>query len=97
MDVTRDDVLRCARLAHLSLREEEIEPLREAMTRLLSHAEALNELDLEGVEPMTHGLNIPLPRRADVVVDTFTQAQALANAPQADQGHFVVPKVRTQV
>jgi aspartyl-tRNA(Asn)/glutamyl-tRNA(Gln) amidotransferase subunit C len=94
MDVTREDVLRCAKLAHLSLGEEEIEPMREAMARLLSHAEALNELDLEGVEPMTHGLQVPLPLREDFPSPTFTQAQALANAPETAEGHFKVPRVR---
>ena len=42
MDVTREDVLRCAALAHLSLREEEIEPMRMAMARMLTHAASLD-------------------------------------------------------
>ena len=91
MDVTREDVLRCAALTRLSLREDEIEPLRQDMARLLSHAESLNELPLDGVEPF--GLDLPLPRREDVAQEGFTQAEALANAPRADRGHFVVPKV----
>lgn len=93
MDVTREDVLRCARLACLSLREEEIEPMRQDMEKLLSHAQRLDELPLEGVEPTTHGLSRPLPRRADEPRPWFTQKEALANAPQQDQGHFLVPKV----
>lgn len=93
MDVTREDVLRCAALAHLSLRDEEIEPLREAMARMLTHAASLDELPLDQVEPLVAGLGCPLPRRDDEPRDTFTQAQALANAPEQDRGHFVVPKV----
>ena len=93
MDVTREDVLRCAALTRLSLQEEEIEPLRRDMERLLSHAESLDRLPLDGVEPMTHGQDLPMPRRADVARDTFTQAEALANAPVTAEGHFVVPKV----
>lgn len=93
MEVTREDVLRCAALAHLSLREEELEPMRLAMTRMLTHAASLDELPLDGVEPMLAGLGRPLPRREDVPCDTFTQAEALANAPQQDRGCFVVPKV----
>ncbi len=93
MEVTREDVLRCAKLTSLRLREDEIEPLRLAMTQMLSHAESLNALPLEDVEPTTHGLNLLLSRREDVVVDCFTQVQALANAPEHDKGHFVVPKV----
>lgn len=93
MDVTREDVLRCATLAHLSLREDEIEPMREAMARMLTHAASLDELPLDQVEPMLAGLGRPLPRREDIPRDTFTQAQALANAPVQDRGYFAVPKV----
>lgn len=93
MDVTREDVLRCATLAHLSLREEEIEPMRLAMARMLTHAASLDDLPLDDVEPMFQALAHPLPRREDVPRDMFTQAQALANAPKQDLGHFVVPKV----
>ena len=93
MEVTREDVLRCAALTHLSLREDEIEPMREAMTRMLTHAASLDELPLDQVEPMLAAMGRPLPRRADEPRDTFTQAQALANAPAQDRGYFVVPKV----
>ena len=93
MDVTREDVLRCATLAHLSLREEEIEPMRLAMARMLTHAASLDELPLDEVEPMFQTLAHPLPRREDEPRDTFTQTEALANAPEQDRGHFVVPKV----
>ena len=93
MEVTREDVLRCARLTDLNLREEEIEPMREAMTRLLNQAERLNALPLDGVEPTTHGLERLLPRRADETRPSFTQEEALANAPERDQGHFEVPRV----
>jgi aspartyl-tRNA(Asn)/glutamyl-tRNA(Gln) amidotransferase subunit C len=93
MEVTREDVLRCASLTHLSLTEAEIEPMRQAMAQMLNHAASLESLDLEGVEPTIHGTEIPLPRREDVPVDGLTQAQALGNAPSADRGQFLVPKV----
>ncbi len=93
MEVTREDVLRCARLAHLSLREDEIEPMRLAMAQMLSHAASLDALPLDSVEPMRVGLAQLLPRREDEPHDTFTQAEAMANAPQQERGLFVVPKV----
>ena len=93
MDVTREDVLHCAKLARLNLRDEEIEPLRQAMAQLLSRAEKLNALPLEDVPPMLHALALPLPRREDEVGASFTQEEALANAPAQSHGHFVVPKV----
>jgi len=93
MDITRDDVLRCAKLAALSLQEDEVEPMRQAMAQMLSHAQSLDNLALEDVEPTIHGQERPLSRREDVPRDCFTQAEALANAPEADLGHFRVPKV----
>lgn len=93
MDVTRDDVLHCAKLARLSLREEEIEPMRQSMAQLLSRAEKLDTLSLEGVAPMLHALAVLLPRREDEVGASFSQEEALANAPAQSHGHFVVPKV----
>lgn len=93
MEVTREDVLHCAKLARLSLREDEIEPMRQAMAQLLTRAEKLNALQLEGVPPMLHALSMALPLRADEVGPSFTQEEALANAPAQSHGHFVVPKI----
>lgn len=93
MEITREDVLRCAALAHLSLREDEVEPMRVAMAQMLTHAASLDELPLDQVEPMLAGLGRPLPRREDVPGESFTQEQALTNAPAQDRGYFTVPKV----
>lgn len=93
MDVTREDVLRCAALARLNLDEAEVEPLRRAMAQLLTHAASLDELSLEGIPAMEAGFGRSLPRRADVPGDSFSQAQALANAPESVAGKFSVPKV----
>ena len=93
MEVTREDVLHCAKLARLSLRDEEIEPMRQAMAQLLTRAEKLNALPLEDVPPMLHALALALPRREDEVGPSLTQEAALANAPAQSHGHFVVPKV----
>ena len=93
MEVTREDVLRCAALTRLSLLEEEIEPLRQDMARLLSHAQSLDGLPLDGVEPSTHGLDLPLPRREDDAREASPRPRPWPTRPQADAGHFVVPKV----
>lgn len=92
MEVTREDVLRCARLTSLSLDEAEIEPMRESMARLLGHARSLEELDLDGVEPTTHGRDLSLPRREDVPQAGLSAEEALGNAPEAESGMFRVPK-----
>ncbi|MFN8012214.1 MAG: Asp-tRNA(Asn)/Glu-tRNA(Gln) amidotransferase subunit GatC [Holophagaceae bacterium] len=92
MDVTREEVLRCAALAGLKLEEAEIEPLRDAMARMLDRAGRLQALDLEGVEPLARALPLALPRREDVPEAALSQAQALANAPEVEDGQFRVPK-----
>lgn len=91
MEVTREDVLRCAELVRLKLTEEEIPALQRDMSRILEHARSLDRLDLSGVEPFT--LDLPLRRRPDEPGPTFTQAEALAQAPAQEKGHFAVPKV----
>jgi len=93
MEVTREDVLRCARLADLSLQEDEIEPMRRDMEKLLSQAQKLDELDLGSVDVTLHGHSAVLPRREDVPSATFSQIEALSNAPAQEKGHFRVPKV----
>lgn len=93
MQVSREEVLHCAKLVHIKLEEHEIEPMRKDMERLLNHAQSLNELDLDNVEPTLHGLDIAMQRRLDVPKPFFTQKEALQNAPKQDKGYFLVPKV----
>ena len=60
---------------------------------ILGFIEQLGEVDVEGVEPMTSVTPQRLKRRADVVTDGDQQARGLANAPDAREGFFAVPKV----
>lgn len=91
MEVTREDVLRCAELTRLKLTEEEIPALQRDMARILDHALSLEALHLEGVEPFQ--LDQPLPRRADEPRTMFTQQEALSQAPEQEREHFRVPKM----
>lgn len=93
MEVTREDVLRCAELARLQLTEAEIPALQRDMSVLLTHAQSLSELDLASVPPTLHALDLALPLREDEPRPGFTQAEALAQAPEQALGHFKVPKV----
>lgn len=94
MIVTQKDIEHCAKLARISLNNESVELLRQEMTKILNHAKNLDQLDLDFVTPYTHSTCVTLPRRIDSVrSDLFTQLEALANAPQADGGCFLVPKV----
>jgi len=91
--VTREDVMHCAKLAALDLKEEEIEPLRKDMEQLLTFAKHLDEVDLCGAEPSMHWIEPELRRRKDMVAQGLTQGEALANAPEKESGFFVVPKI----
>jgi aspartyl-tRNA(Asn)/glutamyl-tRNA(Gln) amidotransferase subunit C len=93
MAVTREDVRRVAALARLDLREDEEEALVAELNEILAYVEKLRELDLEGVEPLTHGQAGEGTLREDRVAASLTQAEALAGAPASAEGHFAVPQI----
>jgi aspartyl-tRNA(Asn)/glutamyl-tRNA(Gln) amidotransferase subunit C len=93
MSVDKDTVRRAAHLARIAVEEDELEPMAEKLNGILDWIEQLNEVDIEGVEPMTSVTPMRLKRREDVVTDGSRQADILANAPDAREGFFAVPKV----
>ncbi len=76
-----------------SVPEENLPKLAEDLSGILDFMEQLSEVDVDGVEPMTSVTPMRLPRRTDVVTDGNQQAAVLANAPDAREGFFAVPKV----
>lgn len=93
MSVDKDTVRRVAHLARISVEEDELAPLAEELSAILAFAEQLAEVDVEGVEPMTSVTPMALKRRADEVTDGGIRDRILANAPDAREGFFAVPKV----
>ena len=73
--------------------EERLPALAREFDAILGFIEQLNEVDVEGVEPMTSVTPMRLKRRQDVVTDGDRQADVLLNAPDAREGFFAVPKV----
>ncbi|MEM9054860.1 MAG: Asp-tRNA(Asn)/Glu-tRNA(Gln) amidotransferase subunit GatC [Pseudomonadota bacterium] len=92
MSVTKDDVRKVARLSRIAVPEEKLEELASELTGIMGWIEQLNEVDIDGVEPMTSVVAATLPMREDVITDGGIQDQVLANAPKSDEGFFVVPK-----
>lgn len=92
MSVTKDDVKKVARLARIRVADEALEPLSKELSGILDWIEQLNEVDVDGVEPMTSVVDAKLPMRADEVTDGNRQDEVLANAPRTEDGFFVVPK-----
>ncbi len=93
MSLDKATVARIARLARIEIAEVELEPLAEELSNIITWVEQLNEIDIDGVEPMTSVVAMGLRRRPDLVNDGGYASDVLANAPEAADGHFVVPKV----
>ena len=93
MSVDTDTVRRVARLARIAVEERELEPLAGELNSILDWVEQLNEVDVDGVEPMTSVTPMALKRRQDEVTDGDRQGDVLQNAPDAREGFFTVPKV----
>lgn len=84
---------RVAQLARIKVEEADLPALAQEFTNILGFIEQLNEVDVEGVEPMTSVTPQRLYRRDDAVTDGDQQAAVLANAPDAREGFFAVPMV----
>jgi aspartyl-tRNA(Asn)/glutamyl-tRNA(Gln) amidotransferase subunit C len=93
MSVDAADVRRIAHLARISLDESRVEPIRAEINGILGWIEQLEEVNVEGVEPMTSVTPMKLPMRNDEVTDGGYPERVLSNAPNADDNFFVVTKV----
>lgn len=89
--IDRDQVLHVARLARLSLDEEEVERMARELSGILEHVEAIGELDLEGVEPTTHVVALENVLRADLPEPSLDRDRVLASAPDPADDSFRVP------
>ena len=91
------DVRQVAKLAHLEITDAEVELYTPQMADIVKYVEQLNELDTGDIEPMLGGLTAEgqatIAIREDIGGGSFTQKEALAEAPSAVAGHFQVPKV----
>ena len=93
MSVDAATVRRIAHLARIAVTEAEVPHLQGELNAMLAFVEQLSEVNVDGVEPMTSVTPMKLPMRDDVVTDGEIEPQVLANAPLAEDGFFVVPKV----
>jgi aspartyl-tRNA(Asn)/glutamyl-tRNA(Gln) amidotransferase subunit C len=91
MAISRDEVLHVARLARLALTEEEIARFQEQLSAILEAVGKVDELDLSGVEPTAHPLELSNVWAADEPRPSLELEEALANAPDREGGYFRVP------
>jgi aspartyl-tRNA(Asn)/glutamyl-tRNA(Gln) amidotransferase subunit C len=93
MEITRDEVLHVAKLARLALSDEEVERFRGQLSAILEAVGKVSELDLDGVPPTSHPLDLVNVLADDEPVASLSREEALANAPDPENGFFGVPPV----
>lgn len=93
MSIDIDTARKVARLARIATPEEDLPALAAELSGILGWIEQLGEVDVEGIEPMTSVTPMALKRRDDVVTAGEIRDDVLANAPDAREGFFAVPKV----
>ncbi len=93
MSIDRAAVDHVARLARLDLTDEERERMRVELTHILEHAERIQALDLDGVPPTSHSVSIRNALRPDEVTPSLAPDEALANAPEVEDGRIKVPRI----
>ncbi len=89
--IDREQVLHVAKLARLRVSDDEVDRMAGELSKILEHVETMNELDLEGVQPTSHVVDLTNVLREDVPRDGLDKETALAQAPDAADGGFRVP------
>jgi aspartyl-tRNA(Asn)/glutamyl-tRNA(Gln) amidotransferase subunit C len=93
MSVDAATVRRIARLARIAVAETEVEHLKGELNAMLAFVEQLQEVNVEGVEPMTSVTPMDMKKRADVVTEGGNADAIVQNAPATEDHYFLVPKV----
>ncbi|MEE9428115.1 MAG: Asp-tRNA(Asn)/Glu-tRNA(Gln) amidotransferase subunit GatC [Paracoccaceae bacterium] len=93
MSIDTKTAAHVAKLARIRVEDKDLPALAGEFNTILGFIEQLNEVDVEGIEPMTSVTPMRLKRRDDQVTDGGIQDQILSNAPDAREGFFAVPKV----
>ena len=93
MSVDLETVKRVAKLARLDVDDERAKRMQGELNAILGFVEQLNEVDVEGVEPITSVVEIEMKKRVDEVNDGDKASDIVANAPATEDNFFMVPKV----
>lgn len=93
MSVDLETVKRVAKLARIAVDDAKAEKMQGELNVILGFVEQLNEVDVDGVEPMTSVVHMDMRKREDVVTDGNKADAVTANAPASEDHYFMVPKV----
>ena len=91
MSIDRDQVLHVAKLARLKLSDEEVETMADELSKILDHIHHISELDLAGVPPTTHVVEVANALRDDVPGECLDRDVVFEQAPAVQDGGFLVP------
>jgi aspartyl-tRNA(Asn)/glutamyl-tRNA(Gln) amidotransferase subunit C len=93
MSIQSEDVLKIAHLARLGIQSEQVESYAADLTNIMGLVEQMNLVDTTGIEPMAHPLDQVQRLRSDVVSETNQREALQENAPEIEDGLFLVPRV----
>lgn len=93
MKITKEEVLHVAHLARLDLDDESIERFSGQIGEILGYIDQLNQVETEGIPPTSHAIFLTNAFRDDREKPHIDRELALANAPEKEDGQFLVPKV----
>jgi len=93
MKISKDEVIHVANLARLDMDEANIEKFVGQIQMILEYVDTLNQVDTKGVPPTSHAISLTNAFREDEEREVFDRESALANAPEQEDGNFIVPKV----
>lgn len=91
--ITRDQIIHVAKLARLHLDDAAIALYTKQLGEILAYMDTLNHLDTKGTLPTSHAIFINNAFRQDEIKPSMPVERALTNAPESEDGSFVVPKV----
>ena len=93
MEFDKNSTLKLAKLARLSLNDEQLNNLEKDLTSIISFIDQLKEIDTDKIDPTSNSLDQDLILREDVAENKLSNEDLLKNVPESELGFFVVPKV----
>ena len=93
MKISKDEVLHVARLARLDINDADIDRFAGQIGSILDYVDTLKQVDTTGVTATSHAISLTNAFREDIERPHLSQDASLSNAPEKDDGAFVVPKV----
>ena len=93
MKITKEEVLHVAHLARLEIDESAVEKFAGQIGDILEYVDQLKQVDTAGVRPTSHALALTNAFREDVETQHLPREVSLANAPEQEEGNFLVPRV----